>query len=62
MISASPQELKIQKQNEQKQNNWSNFSAAYLEISHRISLNLTSDSVKDRFYLKWEKNAQWHSL
>ena len=35
MISASPQELKIQKKMNRNKNNWSNFSVVYLEISHR---------------------------
>ena len=35
MISAKPLELKIQQKKNRSKNNWSNFSVAYLEISHR---------------------------
>jgi hypothetical protein len=35
MISVSQQELKIKKKMNRNKNNWSNFSVAYLEISHR---------------------------
>ena len=35
MISARPLELKIQQKKNITKNNWSNFSVAYLEISHR---------------------------
>ena len=35
MISARPLELKIQQKKNRNKNNWSDFSVAYLEISHR---------------------------
>jgi hypothetical protein len=35
MISARPLELKIHQKKNRNKNNWSDFSVAYLEISHR---------------------------